>query len=120
MNLSSRILVSPDKVMALTAAAAAIAVIWLAPNFTITNAQQLPQTGQSSMPESPTLLNSKDSFRVNLPAGWVIQDINNTGFTLAAEVLQGYGLLAQLCPQQEQEEQSPSLNLSGNNRTCYH
>ena len=118
MNLSSRILVSPDKVIALTAAAAAIAVIWLAPNFTITNAQQLPQTGQSSMPQSPTLLNSKDSFRVNLPAGWVIQDINNTGFTLAAEVLQGYGLLAQLCPQQEQEEQSPSLNLSGNNSTA--
>src|ERR671918_2637219 len=113
----SEILVSPAKVIALTTAAA-IAVICLAPSFTITtNAQQL-QTSQPSITQSPTLLNSKDSFRVQLPEGWVIQDINNTGFTLAAEVLQGYGLLAQLCLQQEQEEQSPSLNLSGNNSTA--
>jgi PKD repeat protein len=121
MNLSLRILVSPAKVIALTAATAAIAMIFLTPNFTITNAQQLPQTGQqsSSMPQSPTLLNSKDSFRVNLPEGWVIQDINNTGFTLAAEVLQGYGLLAQLCPQQEQqrEQQAALSNVSGSSST---
>src|SRR5919106_1145382 len=98
----SEILVSPAKVIALTTAAA-IAVIFLAPSFTITtNAQQL-QTSQPSITQSPTLLNSKDSFRVQLPEGWVIQDINNTGFTLAAEVLQGYGLLAELCPQQEEQ-----------------
>jgi PKD repeat protein len=121
MNLSLRILVSPAKVIALTAATTAIAMIFLTPNFTITNAQQLPQTDQqsSSMPQSPTLLNSKDSFRVKLPEGWVIQDINNTGFTLAAEVLQGYGLLAQLCPQQEQqrEQQAALSNVSGSSST---
>src|ERR671918_2306025 len=106
----SEILVSPAKVIALTTAAA-IAVICLAPSFTITtNAQQL-QTSQPSITQSPTLLNSKDSFRVQLPEGWVIQDINNTGFTLAAEVLQGYGLLAELCPQQE-EQSIMSSNVS--------
>jgi PKD repeat protein len=48
---------------------------------------------------------------VQLPERWVIQDINNTGFTLAAEAVQGYGILAELCPQQD--EQSVSSNASG-------
>jgi PKD repeat protein len=122
MYISVGILVSPSKAIALTAAAAVIAVICLASNFTISSAQQQQQlqTSQqpSSIPPSPTLLNSKDSFRVKLPEGWVIQDINNTGFTLAAEVLQGYGLLAQLCPQQEQQEESAaSSNVSSNGST---
>ena len=126
MDLSLKVLVSPGKAIAWTTAAAAIAVICLVSNFTITGAQQQPlQTGQqSSMPQSPTLLNSKDSFRLKLPAGWVIQDINNTGFTLAAEVLQGYGLLAQVCPQQEGEQSiSSNYNSSMSNRyvgSCQH
>jgi hypothetical protein len=48
---------------------------------------------------------AKDSFRVQLPEGWVIQDVNNTGFALAAEVTEGYGVLAQLCPAEEEEEE---------------
>src|SRR5918996_2479981 len=102
-------------VLATAIAAAITVIIFLVPNFTITtNAQQqqqqqLPTTSQPPPPSavtqssSPMLLNKKDSFRVQLPEGWVIQDINNTGFTLAAEVLQGYGLLAELCPQQEEQ-----------------
>src|SRR5918996_52143 len=114
----SEILVSPAKVIALTTAAA-IAVICLAPSFTITtNAQQL-QTSQPSITQSPTLLNSKDSFRVQLPEGWVIQDINNTGFTLAAEVLQGYGLLAELCPQQEQSIISSNVSSTSTSSNRY-
>src|SRR5829696_7179498 len=123
---------SSIKAIALTGATVvAIAIVFLTPNFTIiTNAQQqqqqhqqsLPTSSQSSLPppssaviqssgSSPTLLNKKDSFRAQLPEGWVIQDINNTGFTLAAEVVRGYWLLAELCPQQY--EQSVSSNASG-------
>jgi PKD repeat protein len=131
MIVSLWLFVSSIKEIVLTGATVvAIAIVFLTPNFTIiTNAQQqqqhqqsLPTSSQSSLPppssavtqssgSSPTLLNKKDSFRAQLPEGWVIQDINNTGFTLAAEVVRGYGLLAELCPQQY--EQSVSSNASG-------
>jgi PKD repeat protein len=108
---------SPAKTIALTATVVAIAIILLAANFITTYAQQQQQQTQTSQPaatQSPTLLSAKDSFRVQLPEGWVIQDMNNTGFTLAAEVLQGYGILAQLCPQEQQESPLPSVG--GSNR----
>src|SRR5215216_3211489 len=129
MTVSLWLFVSSIKAIVLTGATVvAIAIVFLTPNFTIiTNAQQqhqqsLPTSSQSSLPppssavtqssgSSPTLLNKKDSFRVQLPERWVIQDINNTGFTLAAEAVQGYGILAELCPQQD--EQSLSSNASG-------
>jgi PKD repeat protein len=120
MGVSSRLLVSPAISILLTALV--ITVIFLAPNFTTTSAQQQQQsTSQPSGTQSPTLLSAKDSFRVQLPQGWVVQDVNNTGFTLAAEVLQGYGVLAQLCP--SEQEQSVLSNVSGSNRyigNCQH
>src|ERR687892_288969 len=123
MDISLKILVLPANVIAFITVPI-IAVIFLAPNFTIASAQQL-STSQPSGTQSPILLSAKDSFRVQLPEGWVIQDVNNTGFILAAEVLQGYGILAQLCPQ-EQGQSSPS-NVSStstsNNRyigSCRH
>src|SRR5918996_583524 len=123
MDISLKILVLPANVIAFITVPI-IAVIFLAPNFTIASAQQL-STSQPSGTQSPILLSAKDSFRVQLPEGWVIQDVNNTGFILAAEVLQGYGTLAQLCPQ-EQGQSSPS-NVSStstsNNRyigSCQH
>jgi PKD repeat protein len=105
---------SPAKAIALTATVVAIAIILLAANFITTYAQQQQQqqqtqTSQPAATRSPTLLSAKDSFRVQLPEGWVIQDMNNTGFTLAAEVLQGYGILAQLCPQEQQQSSLPSV-----------
>jgi PKD repeat protein len=112
MRASLRLLISPAMVIALTAAA--MAIILLAANFTIANAQQRPPTSQPAVTQNPTLLSAKDSFRVQLPEGWVIQDVNNTGFTLAAEVLQGYGILAQLCPQEQQQSSLPSVG--GSNR----
>jgi PKD repeat protein len=109
---------SPAKAIALTATVVAIAIILLAANFITTYAQQQQQqqtqTSQPAATQSPTLLSAKDSFRVQLPEGWVIQDMNNTGFTLAAEVLQGYGILAQLCPQEQQQSSLPSVG--GSNR----
>jgi PKD repeat protein len=118
MRVSSRLSMSPAKAIALTATVVAIAIILLAANFITTYAQQQQQqqtqTSQPAATQSPTLLSAKDSFRVQLPEGWVIQDMNNTGFTLAAEVLQGYGILAQLCPQEQQESPLPSVG--GSNR----
>jgi hypothetical protein len=66
---------------------------------------------------------AKDGFRVQLPEGWVIQDLNNTGFTLAAEVIEGYGILAQLCPAEEEEEgqqqqQQGALNNVSSSGSC--
>jgi PKD repeat protein len=103
MRVSSRLLLSPA--MAIALIAAAIAIILLATNITITNAQQQLPTSQSAVTQNPTLFQStKDSFRVLVPEGWVIQNVDNTGFALLSEVLQGYGILAQLCPQEEQQQ----------------
>jgi hypothetical protein len=109
------------------AAASIIMVILLAANVMIVNAQQQQQeqqqpstiqptttpsvTQNNTTTATPTLFESaKDSFRVQLPVGWVIQDVNNTGFTLAAEVLQGYGVLAQLCPEGQGAQQQGALS----------
>ena len=47
---------------------------------------------------------TNDSFRVRLPEGWVIHDVNNTGSVLVQESTQGYGILAQICLAEEGEE----------------
>src|SRR5687768_2471414 len=91
----------------LTAAIAAMAVILFAPNVTVTNAHKYYQdqqqallqlflqqllTHQPATVENGTTKSqsTNDSFSVHIPQGWIIQDMNNTGLTLAAEVLQGY------------------------------
>jgi hypothetical protein len=67
---------------------------------------------------------TNDSFRVQLPEGWVIQDVNNTGSTLAAEVTEGYGILAQICPGEEEEGQQQQgggeaiINVSTSTGSC--
>ncbi len=104
------------KAISLTTAAAIIMVVLLPANVTMTNAQQQEEqqlsTGQpATAPVNQNGTNAtgtsfesiRDSFRLRLPEGWVIQDVNNTGFTLAAEATQGYGILAQLCPGGEEE-----------------
>jgi hypothetical protein len=56
-------------------------------NIAIINAQQLTNhtTVEVTQNETTTLFESaEDSFRVKVPEGRVIQDVNNTGFTLAA------------------------------------
>jgi hypothetical protein len=112
VRTSSSLLISSPSAIGLTAA---IAVILLAANFTITNAQQ-QLTGQPREIENgtaattTTFQSTNDSFRVQVPEGWVIQDVNNTGSTLLEEVRQGYGILAQLCLQEEEQALS---NISG-------
>jgi PKD repeat protein len=114
--------------IALTAVAiVAIAIIPFAANVTITSAQQQQEQQQQQPPISQppaivtqngttTLFQStEDSFRVQVPEGWVIHDVNNTGSMLSEESTQGYGILAQLCPQEEEQEQQAAAlsNVSG-------
>ena len=93
----------------LTAITAAIAVILLTANITIVNAQQQEQaTSQPSAIEDGTAAgatifqSTTDSFGVQVPEGWAIRDLNNTGSALLEETRQGYGILAQLCPEEGQ------------------
>ncbi len=127
------------KPLKLTAATAVIVVILFAANVQLTNANQQPQQPQlpqqqqgllqlflqqllvTSEPATvengttTTFQSTNDSFRVQVPQSWIVQDRNNTGFTLATEVLYGYGLLAQLCPaEQEQQQEALLINASGN------
>jgi hypothetical protein len=121
MRISCPLFESKIKATAL-AAVAMIMVALLPANVTITNAQQQQEQISTGQPATQALFESaKDSFRVQLPEGWVVQDINNTGFTLAAEVLQGYGLLAQLCPGGEgaqQQQQGGLTNASSADTSC--
>jgi hypothetical protein len=130
MRISSPLLASSVMTKALTSA---IAVILLASNFTIINAQQLLQQQQlTSQPgqiengiaatatttTATTFQSTNDSFSVQVLQGWVIHDLNNTGPALLEETGQGYGMLAQLCPEEEQQEAaSLSTNASGGSST---
>ena len=126
MRVSLRLLVSQAMTKALTVAVAvvAIAIILLAANITITNAQQ-QLTNQPAVIQNGTTTTSfqstEDGIRLNVPEGWVIHDVNNTGSALLEESTQGYGILAQLCPQEEQQQQQQqevaSSNVSGSNNT---
>jgi PKD repeat protein len=95
--------------------AAAILLLLLTTNFTITNAQeQAQQTSQQpagTQNETSLFQSTEDSFKVRVPDGWVIQDMDNTGFGLLTEVFQGYGVLAQLCLE-EQEQAAPGTSSS--------
>jgi PKD repeat protein len=105
MRVSSRSLVSPAMTIGLISAVVAIGIILFAANVTIINAQQL--TNQPAVTQNGTRLfeGTEDSFRLQVPEGWIIHDANNTGSMLVEESTQGYGILAQLCPQEEEEQQ---------------
>src|SRR5215211_6270668 len=105
MKVPCRLLVSSLMAIALIAAAA-IAIILLAANVTIANAQQQQVTSQNSAIErgTTTSRSTRDSFRVQVPQGWVIHDVKNSGSALVAEALDGVGILAQLCPEEEQQQ----------------
>src|SRR5688572_12670335 len=107
MRTSSSLFVLSGTAMGLTAIA--IAVILLASNFTIINAQQQQLTSQpggienGATPATTTPFQStNDSFSVQVPQGWIIQDLNNTGSVLLEESTQGYAILAQLCREEQQ------------------
>jgi PKD repeat protein len=120
MRVSSLILVSSAMTIALTTAVA-IAINLFAANVTITSAQQQPLTSQRAVTQNGTTLfqSTEDSIRLEVPEGWVIHDVNNTGSALLEESTRGYGILAQLCPQEEQQRQGAALsNVSGSSDTA--
>ena len=98
-----------------SAVVVAIAIILFAANITIINAQQL--TNQPSVTQNGTRLfeSTEDSFRLQVPEGWIIHDVNNTGSILSEESTQGYGILAQLCPQEQQQQQRAAIPNAGSN-----
>jgi PKD repeat protein len=101
----------------LISAVIAIAIILFAANVTIINAQQM--TNQPSVSQNGTTFfqSTEDSFRLQVPDGWIINDVNNTGSTLSNESMQGYAILAQLCPQEEEQEAALS-NVSSRGDTA--
>jgi PKD repeat protein len=105
MRVCVRSFVSPAMTVGLTSAVVvvAIAIILFAANITIINAQQLTNQPPAVTQNGTTLFQStEDSFRLHVPRGWIIHDVNNTGSILSEESTQGYGILAQLCPQEQQ------------------
>jgi PKD repeat protein len=120
MRTSSPFLVSSETTIGLTATAVAIAVMLLASNITITSAQQQLTSQSGEIEIRTTAQSTKDNFRVQVPQSWIIQDVNNTGSALVAEVLEGFGILAQLCPEEEEQQGAALSNASGNtnNNSC--
>jgi len=89
--------------------------------------QQLLTSNSATAQNGTTTFQSMNNgFSIHVPQGWIIQDLSATGFTLAAEILQGYGLLAQLCPPEQQaplasadsNSSNVSSSTSNNNNGC--
>src|SRR5215211_6754651 len=106
----------------------AIFLMALSVPFPITSVfGQFPTTGPiiPTTPAAPVALAStttfqstdSDSFSVQVPDGWVIHDVNNTGSALLEESTRGYGILAQLCPHEEQPQEAALPNVSGDSTT---
>ena len=76
-----------------------VAIIIFA-NTPLANAQQLPSQPTTLQAENGTFQSINDGFSVVVPEGWVVEDVSSTDTSaLLAEVLEGYRILAQLCPQ---------------------
>jgi PKD repeat protein len=117
--VSSRSLISSAKAVGLISAVVAIAIILFAANITIINAQQL--TNQLAVTQNGSRLfeSTEDSFRLQVPRGWIIHDVNNTGPILSEESTQGYGILAQLCPQERQQQRVALPNAASNGSNTF-
>lgn len=99
-------------------AAVLISFIFLTLNIPIIYAQQQGEdqlTGEpSTIKVITTAESTTDNFRLQVPQGWIIQDVKNTGAMLVSEVLEGFGILAQLCPEQRQEQGEATPSNEGN------
>jgi hypothetical protein len=90
----------------------------------IINAQQQQQLSTSQPGEfgnatttevpavTPPFQSLNDSFSIQVPDSWIIHDVNNTGSALSEETRLGYGVLAQLCSQEEQQQGAGALSLN--------
>ena len=118
-RMSSLLSLTPIRALAVTATI--IAVMLFTPYITITNAQQPSPSSQPAVTQNSTSIfqSTQGSFTVQVPEGWVVRDVHNTGLRLLSEVLQGYGVLAQLCPEEQQQQQqaAPDAGERGNTLT---
>ena len=112
---SLRLLVSPSSIIALSLALLIVAIILFVGNVTIASAQQPPLTSQPVMTQNQVELfqSTEDGIRLNVPQGWLIQDLNNTGPVFSEESTRGYGILAQLCRGEEQQQQQRQQGQEG-------
>jgi PKD repeat protein len=126
---SSRLLVSPTLTIALTVVILAVAIILFVANVAIASAQQQqqqPLTNQPAVTQRAELFQStEDGIRLNVPQGWVIQDLNNTGPISSEELRRGYGILARLCLSDEEQQRQRQQGQGGaapgnasNNNSC--
>ena len=75
-------------------------------------------TRSTTMTTFSSFESTSDNFRLQVPEGWVVEDVSNMGHVLSEESKQGYGILVQLCraggqeEQHQQQEQPPLINVS--------
>jgi hypothetical protein len=75
-------------------------------------------TGVTQTQTATTFQSTDDSFRIQVPQGWIIEDVNNTLSVLLEESRLGYAILAQVCPQEEQQMGTLSNNTSSISNSC--
>jgi hypothetical protein len=69
-------------------------------------ATTISQPAAAAIQSTTPFQSTNDGFSVEVPDGWIIHDVDNTGSSsLSEEATLGYGILAQLCPEEEQELQ---------------
>ncbi|MDQ4100665.1 MAG: PKD domain-containing protein, partial [Thermoproteota archaeon] len=75
--------------------------------------QPLPSSLAATQNQTELFQSEEDGIRLNVPQGWQVHDINNTGPVFAEESTRGYGILAQLCLTKEEGRQG-SANSTAN------
>ncbi len=76
--------------------------IFLLGNIPVMNAQVLSNQPVTPEERDSTFQSMTDSFSMEIPDGWLLQDVYNTDTdTLLDEMMQGSRLLAQLCPEEQ-------------------
>ena len=119
MRVSSLLLLSPAMAIMLIATTIIVILITITNLPTVANAQQTSPNSQQAVTRKTTseFQSTQDGFRVRVPEGWVVRDLQNTGLRLLSEVLHGYGILAQLCPEEQQQQAAADVGERGNTLT---
>ena len=119
MRVSSLLLLSPAMAIMLIATTIIVILITITNLPTVANAQQTSPNSQQAVTRKTTseFQSTQDGFRVRVPEGWVVRDLHNTGLRLLSEVLHGYGILAQLCPEEQQQQAAADVGERGNTLT---
>ena len=104
MDMRMMIMIIIIVLTAIATAAVVVVVLLFGTNVGIASAQQQQQQLNSipAVIENGTFQNTADGFRILVPYGWVVQDIDNLhlpNFRIANEA--GFFIFAIICPQQE-------------------